>query len=189
MDPVEKLIELALKNRIVRLTYRKTAEEEPTDRLVEPYRTSHNENSMIIRCWQAAPVVVDGAQWRWFRADRIVKVLDGGQNFLPRCQIQLSADEVRKFNTEREAESQAEAVEKYFRHVETAMMDGLFSPEEMAVAKELSMGVPPSKLKVVHGHIFINVLNELLLDGELTPREQKHLEKIKTALAELGWSP
>ena len=189
MDPVEKLIELALANRVVRLTYRKTAEEAPSDRLVEPYRTSQNENSMIIRCWQAAPVVVDGAQWRWFRADRIIKVMDGGQNFLPRCQIALSLDSVKQFNQQREAESQAEAVEKYFRYVEQAMMDGLFSAEEMSIAKELAMGVPPDKLKVVHGHIYINVLNELLLDGVLTLREEAHLSKIKAALGELGWSP
>jgi predicted DNA-binding transcriptional regulator YafY len=189
MDPVAKLIELALANRLVRLTYRKAAEEAPTDRLVEPYRTSHNDNSMIIRCWQAAPVVVDGVQWRWFRADRIVKVTDGGQNFLPRCPIQLSVDELRQFNQQRELESQAEAVEKYFRYVEKAMMDGCFSPDEIAVARELAMSVPPGKLKVVHGHIFISVLNELLIDGELTPKEERHLGKIKAALGELGWTP
>ena len=114
---------------------------------------------------------------------------DGGQNFLPRCPIQLSLDQVKTFNQTREAESQAEAVEKYFRYVETAMMDGQFSDEEITVAKELAMGVPPNRLRVINSHIFISVLNELLIDGELTPREEKHLQKIKSVLAELGWSP
>ena len=189
MEHLCKMIELARANRVVRMTYRKAADDEPHDRLVEPYRTSHNDKTMSIQCWQAAPVVVDGAQWRWFRADRILKVTDGGSNFIPRLAINLSMDEIRNFSNERDRESAAEAVDKYFRFVENAMMDNQLTEEEMAVAKELAMGVDPGKLKVIHAHIYISVLNELLVDGELTAKEEKYLGTMKKALAELGWSP
>src|ERR1700759_922544 len=132
MDCLTRMFELANAHRVVRMTYRKTAEEEPSDRLVEAYRTSHNDKSMIIQCWQAAPVVIDGAQWRWFRADRIIKVTDGGSNFIPRLRMQLSLEEIERFSKERDRETAAEAVEKYFRYVENAMMDGHISEEEMA---------------------------------------------------------
>jgi len=183
------MIELANAHRVVRMTYRKCAEEEASDRIVEPYRTSHNDKSLIIQCWQAAPVVVDGAQWRWFRADRILKVTDGGQNFIPRLQVNLSLEEIKQFANERDRETAAEAVEKYFRFVESAMMDGTLTDEEMCKAKELAMGVEPGRLKVIHAHIYISVLNELLVDGELTAREEKYLFTVKKALADLGWSP
>ncbi len=183
------MIELAMAHRVVRMTYRKACEEDPTDRIVEPYRTSHNDKSLIIQCWQAAPVAVDGAQWRWFRADRILKVTDGGQNFIPRLKINLSIDEVQQFSKERERESAAEAVDKYFRYVESAIMDKVLTDEEMCVAKELAMGVEPGRLKVIHAHIYISVLNELLVDGELTSKEEKYLGTVKKALGELGWSP
>jgi len=51
--------------------------------------------------------VLDGAQWRWFRADRIMKVTDGGQNFLPRCQIQLSLEQVQQFTQERSNDAES----------------------------------------------------------------------------------
>jgi len=189
MDHLAKMIELAMANRVVRLTYRKATDEAPSDRLVEPYRMSHNDKTMIIQCWQAAPVAMDGAQWRWFRADRIIKVTDGGSDFIPRLRMQLSLDEMQQFSKERDRETSAEAVDKYFRFVENAMMDNHFSDEEMTVAKELAMGVDPARLKVIHAHIYISVLNELLVDGELSTREEKYLNTVKRALAELGWSP
>ena len=103
--------------------------------------------------------------------------------------ILLSLEEIQNFTKERERETTAEAVDKYFRFVESAMMDNQFSDDEMAVAKELVMGVDPGRLKVIHAHIYISVLNELLVDGELTAKEEKYLGTVKKALAELGWSP
>ncbi len=189
MEHLCKLIDLAKANRIARITYRKTLDEQPSDRLVEPYRSSHNDKTMIIQCWQAAPIVMDGAQWRWFRADRILKVTDGGQNFIPRLTISLSLEEIQNFTKDRERETSAEAVDKYFQFVEGAMIDNQLSDEEMTIAKELAMGVDPGRLKVIHAHIYISVLNELLVDGELTAREERYLGTVKKALGELGWSP
>ena len=189
MEHLCKMIELAMANRVVRMTYRKAADEQPSDRLVEPYRMSHNDKTMIIQCWQAAPVVMDGAQWRWFRADRIIKVTDGGANFIPRLSIALTLQDVQTFSRERERETSAESVDKYFRFVEQAMMDHQLTDEELTIAKELAMGVEPQRLKVIHAHIYISVLNELLVDGELTSKEEKYLGTVKKALAELGWSP
>jgi len=107
-DPLKVLTDLAVRHRIVRITYWKHGESVATARLVEPYEwvgkvttsmlgtaTMTVVESSYVRCWQIDPPPADGEHWRHFRTDCIKSAKDGGGAFTPRIAVTLGDGTIR----------------------------------------------------------------------------------------------
>ena len=79
--------------------------------------------------------------------------------------------------------------EHYFQQLETAMLDGQITDEELALSQELGRRVPPQERKAVHARIFASVLHEVLQDGRVAHREELYLQQVRRFLDQLGWAP
>ena len=79
--------------------------------------------------------------------------------------------------------------EHYFQQLETVMLDGEVTPEELEVARELGGRVPAEERRAVHARIYANVLQEVLQDGRIAHREELYLRQVRQLLERLGWAP
>jgi len=93
-DPISILVDLAARRRTARIVYKKPAETDPTERLVEPYSLQARGSALLVQCWQVQPAPEGVFGWRWFRTDRILAAADGGSEFQPRAKITLDTGEV-----------------------------------------------------------------------------------------------
>jgi predicted DNA-binding transcriptional regulator YafY len=93
-DPISILVDLAARRRTARIVYKKPAETDPTERLVEPYSLQARGSALLVQCWQVQPAPEGVFGWRWFRVDRILAASDGGSEFQPRAKITLDTGEV-----------------------------------------------------------------------------------------------
>ena len=219
MDALYEITRLARDRRVVRLGYKRAGETTPSEYLVEPYRLHDAATGPAVQCWQLSPAPEGRTPWRDFRVDRITSVADGGRTFEARAAVQLGTElapfgERRitskdpaiaaavtsaqgavtaapsNFNRwgHRQIGSLGPAGE-YFHQLEAAMLDGQVSPDEMAVAAELSNRVPPDQRKAVHARVYANVLHEVLEDGRIAHREELYLAQVRELLVRLGWAP
>jgi len=191
-DNVKSLAQLASQCTTAKIIYKKVGEDWHSDRLVEPYSLSHSGDNLIVLTWQLDPEL-DGAAWRNFRVDRITRVSSGGKLFTPRTPVTLHLGEVSQFIFDRDPEpaapSKASPAELYFKFVEAALLDAKLTESELQEAKKLSSRLNPQRLKAIHAQIYANLINELCMDGLLSPPEEEMLRNMRLFLGELGWSP
>jgi hypothetical protein len=199
MDVVAEIVRLAEAGRVARVTYRRPGEGAPTDYLVEPYRFDRGHNGPVLRAWQLDPPPQGRADgWRDFRLDRITAATDGGRAFQPRAQVTVGRDvpspgpatggpDFKGFG-ERPIAGMGDA-EGYFRQIETAMLDGKITDEEMTLARSLGDRVEVHERKAAHARVFASVLHEVLQDGRISHREELYLQNVRAFLDRLGWAP
>jgi hypothetical protein len=143
----------------------------------------------MVQCWQLRPETTDHTKWRNFRVDRITSVRDGGGAFVPRIPVTLCDGEVTAFEWGHEPAVTLGPGAEYFNYLEAAMLDGVVSPDELAIARELGMRVPDAERRGVHARVFANVLQEVLQDSEVSEREIAYVAGVRKFLDALGWAP
>jgi len=79
--------------------------------------------------------------------------------------------------------------EDYFQQIETAMLDGKVTDEEMQLARSLGDRVEIHQRKAAHARVFASVLHEVLQDGRISHREELYLQNVRAFLEKLGWAP
>jgi hypothetical protein len=112
-------------------------------------------------------------------------VNDGGAAFVPRRRITLCDGEVHSF-TPRAVLSVAE---RYMGYIETAMLDGRVTVEELTEARKIGERLDVNRRRGIHGLVMANVLQEVLQDGEVTDREAAYIAGVREFLERLGWAP
>jgi hypothetical protein len=200
------LAALARDRRVVRLGYRRPGEAEPTEYLVEPYRLHRPAGGALLHAWQASPPAeAEGrSPWRDFRLDRIVSVTDAGHPFEPRTTVTfpdaIAATTVGPHDARQlllaspanlwsvEPIGQVSPADAYFRQLESAMLDGQVTPDELTLARDLAAGLAPEQRNAVHARVLAAVLNEVAQDGRVSHREQIYLAQVRELLGQLGWS-
>jgi hypothetical protein len=143
----------------------------------------------MIVCWQLAPKVEDRMPWRHFRVDRIISVRDGGSTFTPRAPVTLHTGEVSDFQFGHQPLIGLGPRQEYLDHMESAMVDGVFDQEEYDQAKVLASRLSQAEVRGVHGQVFLNIMQEVLADGEISDREASYLASVRKILVLLGWAP
>jgi hypothetical protein len=199
MDVVPEIVRLAEAGRVVRIGYRRPGEGAATDYLIEPYRFHRGHAGPVLHAWQFDPPQQGRADgWRDFRLDRITAASDGGRSFQPRAAVTVGRDippagpatggpDFKGFG-ERPIASMGDA-EDYFRQIETAMLDGKVTQDEMALAEGLRERVDIHERKAAHARVFASVLHEVIQDGRITHREELYLANVRAFLGQLGWAP
>jgi hypothetical protein len=198
-DTLRDIARLAAAGRLVKLGYRRPGAQITSEYVVEPYRLHRFSSGTVVHGWQVSPVPDGASPWRDFRLDRIDAARDGGAAFEPRIPVTLpqdleggSVDAPAVPPLARWSERPIADVgpdEEYYRQLETAMLDGQVSPEEMAMSKELGDRVDPSHRKSVHARIYAAVLHEVVADGRISHREELYLGQVREFLSRLGWAP
>jgi hypothetical protein len=195
MDVLAEVVRLAEAGRVVRLGYRRPGDGSAAQYLVEPYRLQRSQAGPVLHAWQLDPPPQgrpDG--WRDFRVDRITGAADGGVDFTPRVAVTVGRDAApaagQAFRAwgERPIEGMGSA-EGYFQQLETAMLDGKVTGEEVALAESLRDRVEIHERKAVHARVFASVLHEVLQDGRISHREELYLKNVRAFLERLGWAP
>ena len=199
MELVPEIVRLAEAGRVVRIGYRRPGEAAATDYLVEPYRFHRGHGGPVLHAWQLDPAPQGRADgWRDFRIDRITAASDGQRSFQPRVPVTVGRDvpsagpatggpDFKGFG-ERPIARMGDA-EDYFRHIETAMLDGKVTAEEMTLAEGLRDRVEVSERKAAHARVFASVLHEVIQDGRISHREELYLRNVRAFLEKLGWAP
>ena len=197
MDVLPEIKRLAGAGRVVRLGYRRPGDGSPAEFVVEPYRVLRSPAGRVIHAWQLEPPP-EGRNngWRDFRVDRITRVADGGRAFEPRAPVTLAHDAPEApaagsaFHAwgERPIAAMGDA-EDYFQQLETAMLDGNVTDEELALAESMRDRVEIHQRKAVHARVFASVLHEVLQDARITHREELYLQNVRKFLDRLGWAP
>ena len=196
MDVLAEVVRLAEAGRVVRLGYRGAGGRAEAQYLVEPYRLHRTHAGPVLHAWQLDPPPQgrpDG--WRDFRLDRITSASDGGRPFTPRAPVTLAGDTAapaagQPFHSwgERPIAGMGSA-EGYFQQLETAMLDGKVTDEEVALSESLRDRVEIHERKAVHARVFASVLHEVLQDGRISHREELYLRNVREFLERLGWAP
>jgi hypothetical protein len=201
MDLLREIVRLAEGGRVVRLGYRRPGDGSAAEYLVEPYRLHRGHAGPVLHAWQVAPAVEGRADgWRDFRLDRITAASDGGGSFQPRTAVTLGRDAPPAGAAAGAGPSAFHAwsdrpiaamgnAEAYFRQLETAMLDGKVSDDEMALAESLRDRVEPHERKAAHARVFASVLHEVLQDCRISHREELYLQNVRGFLDRLGWAP
>jgi WYL domain len=195
MDAMGEVTRLADAGRVVRLGYRRPGDATAAEYLVEPYRLQRTASGPAVHAWQLSPAPEGRADgWRDFRLDRITSVADAGKTFAPRMAVTLSHDAAAKPGTSFSAWSDRTIApmgraEEYFQQLETAMLDGKVTPDEMSLAQGLRDRVEVHERKAVHARVFASVLHEVLQDGRISHREELYLRNVREFLDRLGWAP
>lgn len=202
VERLKSILRLAQDRRVLRLGYKSPGEATTTEYLVEPYRLHRTPNGPALHGWQLEPAPAGRSPWRDFRLDRVTSVADGGRTFEPRIPVTahlenesgnsdpLTGSMHALFHqwSERPVDAAGPA-EEYYRQLETAMLDGQVTREEMKLAEELARRVEPEERKAVHARVFANVLNEVLQDRRIAHREELYLKQVRRLLSDLGWAP
>jgi hypothetical protein len=199
MQVLPEIVRLAEAGRVVRLGYRRPGDASVSEYAVEPYSLHHGHAGPGLRAWNLGSGPAGGTPgWRDFRLDRIVSVADAGSAFSPRVPVSIGRDapvedpsaagtQFKGFG-ERPIARMGDA-EDYFRQIETAMLDGKISEEEMTLAQGLRDRVEIHERKAAHARVFASVLHEVLQDGRITHREELYLANVRAFLDRLGWAP
>jgi len=194
MDILPEIVRLAGAGRVVRLGYRRPGDGASTDYVVEPYALQRGPDGARLHAWKLEPDE-GGGGWRDFRLDRIVSAADGGRSFTPRAPMTLEVEAVggaapAHFDAwgDRPIAGMGDA-DDYFRQIETAMLDGKVTEEEMSLAEALRDRVEIHQRKAAHARVFANVLHEVLQDGRISHREELYLRNVRAFLDRLGWAP
>lgn len=205
------LAALARSHRLVRLRYRRAGESEAAEYVVEPYRLHRPAGGALLHAWQAspAPQAEGRSPWRDFRLERIVSVADAGQPFEPRRPVTLpedvdaaasgapaggSSDALQRLTAVSPAGPWSDEpigpvspADAYFRQLESAMLDGQVTPDELTLAEDLAQSLAPEQRNAVHARILAAVLNEVAQDGRISHREEIYLAQVRELLGRLGW--
>ena len=199
MDVVAEIVRLAEAGRVARITYRRPGEGAAGEYLVEPYRFHRGPAGTVLHAWQVDPPPQGRADgWRDFRLDRITAAADGGRPFEPRGAVTVAGDlpspgpatggpNFQGFG-ERPIAGMGDT-EDYFRQIETAMLDGKVTEEEMSLAQSLGGRVEVHERKAAHARVYANVVHEVLQDGRISHREELYLKNVREFLSQLGWAP
>jgi hypothetical protein len=201
MDLLREIVRLAESGRVVRLGYRRPGDGSVAEYMIEPYRLHRAQAGPVLHAWQVAPPPEGRADgWRDFRLDRITAASDGGRSFRPRTAVTLGRDappagagaaaDASSFQEwgDRPIAAMGNA-EAYFRQLESAMLDGKVSDEEIALAESLRDRVEPHERKATHARVFASVLHEVLQDSRISHREELYLQNVRSFLDRLGWAP
>jgi len=188
-DALESLADLASRQRTARIVYRKPGERAPTTRLVEPYRLEASSAEEMVLCWQLHPKVEDRMPWRHFRLDRIESVADGGSNFTPRAPVTLHLGDVVDFQYGHHPVVGLGPRQEYLDCIESALSDAIFDQDEFEQARSLALCLSDPERRGVHCQVFVNILQEMLADGEIGDREAAYLRSVRKVLELLGWAP
>src|SRR3954469_20210819 len=139
--------------RVVRLGDGRPGDGSAGEYVVEPYRLHRSAAGPVLHAWQLSPPAEDRANgWRGFRLDPITHAADGGRTFRPRGPVTLAQDAAAPARPapvtpgqpastfhawgERPVAAMGDA-EDYFQQIETAMLDGKVTDEEMQLARSL----------------------------------------------------
>lgn len=190
MDALRELCNLASQYRLAFLCYQKPGEDSTTDRVVEPYRLQESGGNLMVQSWQVKPEIGDKSKWRNFRIDRITRVGDGGGTFKPRCAVTIHQGEVEAFKWGHDPVQTTDiAAGYYLRKIEKSMLDGHITPNELMACKSYGSALSPQARKGVHAQVYSNVLQEVLMDGEVSEKEERYLRGVREFLSQLGWAP
>jgi len=209
MELLERIVALADAGRVVRLGYRRPGQANASEYLVEPYRLHRPAAGLVLHAWQIAPPPDGGhGGWRDFRLDRVTSADDAGESFEPRMPVTLGHDlgaadaaaagaapadgKPAPRPLARWSDQPIVAVgpaDAYFRELESAMLDGQVTPDELDLSHELADRVPADERKAVHARVFANVLHEVVQDGRISHREELYLQQVRALLEKLGWAP
>ena len=195
MDVLAEVVRLAEAGRVVRLGYRRPGDGSAAEYLVEPYRLQRSQAGPVLHAWQLEPPPEgrpDG--WRDFRLDRLTAASDGGRPFTPRAPVTLGRDATPAAGQSFQAWGERPiagmgSAEGYFQQLETAMLDGKVTDDEVALAESLRDRVEIHERKAVHARVFASVLHEVLQDGRISHREELYLRNVREFLERLGWAP
>lgn len=193
MDVLDLIVALSRQQRTAKIVYKKVAEPEPTIRTVEPYTLQEHNDNLMVRAWQLVPELASCDNcWRTFRIDRIVSVVDGGEEFDPRRPVTIAEGEIYKWAIQRRSETLnpvnlAPAV--YLQFVETSLLDGRLTKDEVDGAYLRAKAITPEQKRAVHAKVYAAVLQEVALDGEVTDDEDDYLQQVRDFLRTLGWAP
>jgi len=217
-DVLSRIAALAAAGRVVRLGYRRPGEAAASAFVVEPYRLHRPATGPVLHAWQLDPPPEGRGAWRDFRLDRVASADDTGLAFTPRVPITLPQD-VAAAGEARDARAGAIVADAargvpgagvfaagpspwsdqpivafgeaddYFHQLESAMLDGQVTLEEIALARDLGERVDPAERKAVHARVYANVLHEVIEDGRISHREELYLQQVRALLERLGWAP
>lgn len=189
MDCLKEIIRLGSANRLAALVYQKPGEDSPTARIVEAYSLQSIGQNVAIVCWQIEPRITDRLAWRHFRADRMIRVSDGGGNFNPRTPVTLGTGEISAFEWGHTPVQTLSDGHKYFNSLEAALADKVVNQREVDHLRTLAKAITPDQLRGAHAQTYANALQELLADGEITEKEDRYLKSVRKVLAFLGYEP
>jgi len=79
--------------------------------------------------------------------------------------------------------------QEYFEFIESAMLDGIFDERELREAARLGEAISMVERRGVHAQVFVNALQEVLSDGEVSHAEATYIASVREALHSLGWAP
>ena len=188
-DAVTQLADLARKQRVAIIGYRKPRDKQPSHRWVEPYKLLEAEDALVVRCWQLrsdAPDSRDG--WRHFRADRISSVEDSGSPFKPRTHITIDTGELHEM-TKPPRRQYAGPQQEYAAYVIQIIMDGILTETEYSNALKQQKNMSETQIRAAHAAAYSAFLTALIVDGEISDREQMYIRDVRNALEKLGWAP
>jgi hypothetical protein len=69
------------------------------------------------------------------------------------------------------------------------MLDGIFDERELQEAARLGEAISMVERRGVHAQVFVNALQEVLADGEVSHAEAEYIAAVREALHGLGWAP
>ena len=199
MDVLREIVSLAEAGRVVRLSYRRPGDGSAGEYIVEPYQFRRAAGGPALHAWQLEPAPEGRSDgWRDFRLDRIAAAADGGRAFEPRAPVTVARDlpaagpapggpDFKGFG-DRPIAAMGDS-EDYFRQIETAMLDGKVTDDEMTLAEALRNRVDADRRRAAHARVFANVLHEVIQDGRISHREELYLRNVRAFLERLGWAP
>ena len=207
-ETLEQLARLAEARRVARISYRRPGDFAPHEFLVEPYRLHRTASgAAALLAWQVAPPIEGRPDaWRDVRVARITAVADSGHPFTPRVPVTLAQELPAAGAGAGPAKSPLSVAEgfhwwgarpvssmgpeeDYFRHIETAMLDGKVTADEVALARSLGERVEVHERKAAHARVYANVLYEVTQDARISHREELYLKNVRQFLEKLGWAP
>lgn len=198
MNVIPEIVRLAEGCRTVAVKYQRPGDPAAVEYLVEPYAFHRGHAGPVLHAWQLDPARDGPDGWRDLRLDRIKLASDGGRSFEPRIPVTIGRDGPqqpvggggRAFTGfgDRPIAAMGDA-EDYFRQIESAMLDGKITDEELALAEALGERVEVHQRRAAHARVLVSVLHEVLQDGRISHREELYLRNVRTFLERLGWAP
>lgn len=185
---LDYLCEMGRVSRRVGIHYQKYGGEQ-SRRIVEPHQLQRNGDALMVVCWQFDPDIGGSDGWRNFRVDRVLSVGDGGSHFTPRCTLNLDVQTARQFSMDYVPGGSCLEMNVYYEFVGAAMADRKFTADERVRAEELAARLSPAQVRAVHAQTMRDVLQECLMDGEISDTEADYLESVRRFLKRVGWAP
>ena len=96
-DLVRPLIAASHNHCLAKMQYLKSFDDDPSERVVEPYQIHGLGCHLYLLAWQMSPETQESESWRSFRMDRIIKIEDAKIPFKPRTKATIEEGCIHKY--------------------------------------------------------------------------------------------